>query len=203
MVNKNKSELNSPFDNILNSIAESQLNFYYNLNFTPNILTTLSLLTGIGCIYAVYKDSYILAAILWLISYFYDTIDGKFARKYNMTSKFGDYYDHISDITIALGVSIMLFYKISAIKENKYFLIKSVIFFGILCILAYIHIMCQEMITTSKESHILKSINVLPKFNKKTCYDYIKYLRFFGIGTLILILGIYMLYIKYFNIVKS
>ena len=117
MVNKLQPELNSPIDNIFMLIADSQLNFYYNLNFTPNMLTTLSLLTGIGSVYAIYKDSYVLAAILWLVSYFYDCIDGKFARKYNMISKFGDYYDHISDLIKSVGVFFIIkYYKIKIIN---------------------------------------------------------------------------------------
>ena len=32
-------------------------------------------------------------------------MDGDFARKYNMESKFGDYYDHITD---TLGVVIFI-----------------------------------------------------------------------------------------------
>jgi phosphatidylglycerophosphate synthase len=201
MVNKLQPELNSPIDNIFNLIADSQLNFYYNLNFTPNMLTTLSLLTGIGSVYAIYKDSYVLAAILWLVSYFYDCIDGKFARKYNMVSKFGDYYDHISDLIKIVGVFCILYYKISRNKDNTYFIILSILFFGILCIIAYIHTMCQEIIYAKNDSPVLSSYNILPKMSKETCSKNMYYLRFFGLGTIVLLVGLYMLYIKYFNII--
>ena len=32
----------------------------------------------------------------YIIQYFFDTMDGNFARKYNQTSDFGDKLDHIS-----------------------------------------------------------------------------------------------------------
>ena len=33
---------------------------------------------------------------MFLLSYYFDTVDGKFARKYNMATKMGDYLDHTS-----------------------------------------------------------------------------------------------------------
>jgi len=198
MVNKIQPEINNPVDNMFISFAETQLNFYHKLNFTPNQLTTLSLIASIGCIYALYKDYYIIAVILWFVAYLYDTIDGKFARKYNLVSEFGDYYDHLTDFIKIIGVIVVLYYKLSANNENKYFIIKSIIFFGILCILGYIHIMCQEIIYAKHDSPALNYINVLPKMSKDTCLRNMKYLRYFGFGTVILITGLYMLYIKYF-----
>ena len=198
MVNKLQPEINNPVDNLLNSLADSQLNFYHKLHFTPNHLTTISLITGIGCIYALYKDYYILAIILWIISFFYDTIDGKYARKYNMVTKFGDYYDHLTDMTKVIGVIIVLYYKLSANNENNYFIVKSIIFFGILGILAYMHTMCQELIYAKNDSPMLNYINILSKTSTDTCHRNMKYLRYFGLGTIILITGLYMLYIKYF-----
>ena len=46
--------------------------------------------------------NYIISAILYLTRYIFDCIDGFYARKYNMTTVFGDWYDHISDILINL-----------------------------------------------------------------------------------------------------
>ena len=46
------------------------------------------------------NNNYILACIYYFISYFFDVLDGIYAREYNMVSEFGDYYDHIKDIVV-------------------------------------------------------------------------------------------------------
>ena len=51
-----------------------------------------------------------LAAIFYIISYFFDCMDGCYARKYKMTSKFGDYYEHIVDWIRNLAVLLMIIY---------------------------------------------------------------------------------------------
>jgi phosphatidylglycerophosphate synthase len=45
-------------------------------------------------------------------------MDGSYARKYNMTSKFGEYYDHIKDVFANL-ITFYLFYKNEHIN-NKF-----------------------------------------------------------------------------------
>ena len=110
MSRKLKIEDENPIDNFVYDIVEILDPIFYRLNFTPNIITTLSLLTGLLSGYYFYKNNYICIP-LWIISYILDCSDGYFARKYKMTSKFGDYYDHISD-----------FIKITAILTTMYFI---------------------------------------------------------------------------------
>ena len=54
-----------------------------------------------------------LIAIILLIFYFMDCLDGHFARKYNMVTVFGDYFDHFVDI-----LSLSLLYLILVSKIN-------------------------------------------------------------------------------------
>jgi len=48
------------------------------------------------------ENQFALSAFSYLISYMFDCWDGYYARKYNMESKFGDYYDHVSDMFIGI-----------------------------------------------------------------------------------------------------
>ncbi len=69
--------------------------FYY-LNLTPNLVTTISL-------YFCYYSYYYLTKNLSLHLIYYwcyvilDYCDGFMARKYNMVTKFGDFFDHFRD----------------------------------------------------------------------------------------------------------
>ena len=77
---------------------------------TPNMITTLSLVFGLLTCYLYYKSYYVSAGLSYIVSYFFDVMDGYFARIYNMGSVFGSYYDSISDNAVVL-ILLILFYK--------------------------------------------------------------------------------------------
>ena len=56
MVRKLKEHHENPIDNIIYIIVEILDPIFYRLNFTPNIITTLSLITGLLSGYYFYKD---------------------------------------------------------------------------------------------------------------------------------------------------
>jgi phosphatidylglycerophosphate synthase len=70
---------------------------------TPNHLTTLRLLTGVGACAALAVGTpawRICGAILWLLSAFLDRADGELARIGDMTSEKGHRYDYFSDVMV-------------------------------------------------------------------------------------------------------
>jgi archaetidylinositol phosphate synthase len=70
---------------------------------TPNHLTTLRLLTGLGACVAVALGTPagdLWGGLLWLISAFLDRADGELARVGNMMSAKGHAYDYASDAII-------------------------------------------------------------------------------------------------------
>lgn len=192
MVNKIPDNIDNPIDTFLYKIIDNHLEFYNNNNFTPNKITTLSLISGLLSGYSFYKDQYILSALLFLLSYYFDCADGKFARKYNMVTKFGDIYDHISDVT-KVGVLILLMYYKSKNKlDNKF---KKIIIPGIiLLILLILFFECQEKIYDKKESDTLLLTNI---FTQDQCKENIKYLRYFSPVTLIMYIIIIILSWRY------
>ena len=115
---KINSNYENPLDNILINIADNLCPIAYNYKFTPNILTTISLIfCGISALLLL-NSYYFIAALFFLISYYFDCMDGHFARKYNMVTKFGDYYDHVADITKILLI-LYIFY---IIDSKKFFI---------------------------------------------------------------------------------
>ena len=53
----------------------------------------------------------LLFALLYALGYFFDCVDGIFARRYGMTSRLGDMYDHVTDVTVTVGVLIVVMKK--------------------------------------------------------------------------------------------
>ena len=70
---------------------------FYRMGLSPNVFTTLSLIFALASGYFLRNRAYAIAGSCWFINYFFDSIDGNFARRYNMMSQFGDWYDHATD----------------------------------------------------------------------------------------------------------
>lgn len=181
-------EHENPIDNINLDLMDKLCPFFKRLNFTPNGLTTLSLFFGIISIYFLYKYKVILFGIFYYVSYLFDCIDGHYARKYKMVSKFGDYYDHIKDFVVVLGIFIVLYYRYCVNNKVCSIFICYVIVISILMIA---QLGCQEKIYNKDESGTLS-------FSKNLCVctDHnIKITRWFGCGSwiILLIIGIFFL----------
>ena len=67
------------------------------------------------------------------LSYFFDCMDGNFARTYKMQTKFGDYYDHIKDVIIMLIFALILFiYKDIPLNYKIALLVAVIMTFGVM-----------------------------------------------------------------------
>lgn len=78
----------------------------YNLGMTPNQLTVLALVSGVGSGVSFYFGQSLLAvALLWL-SGLLDVLDGSVARLSNSSSAFGGFMDLIFDRTVETVVII-------------------------------------------------------------------------------------------------
>mgnify|MGYP001256029413 CR=1 FL=1 len=93
----------------LSKLIVKTLPFWNKLGFTPNKLTTLGLISSILCIYYIINRN-ILPSILFLIlRLYFDYADGLLARKYNQVTKFGEYYDHITDALYGISLFYVMF----------------------------------------------------------------------------------------------
>lgn len=178
----------NPIDNSLIDVCEDVSNPLINLGFTPNMITTIGTMFGILSVYCVYMDKYIPAFIFFWLSYFLDCLDGFYARKYKLYSKFGDYYDHIRDIIIGLFFTSIVFYKLKT-KNEKIFFVTILI---LICLLTCTHMGCQEK--NSNNTIHNDTLNILTNL----CRDKsdIKYTRYVGMGTLNLVLSFFILYLN-------
>lgn len=182
----------NPIDNLILHIADIIQPVFYKLGFVPNTLTTFSLVFWLCGLYFFINDKkyYTYYAVFFMsLSYFFDCFDGHFARSYNMVTKFGDYYDHFSD----LFKFISLIYVIYVKYTSKFFIIMAFILFWLL--LMCVHMGCQELYYGSPVDtlFLLKYFCIANKNNVK---DIMNITRYFGCGTWQLIVFLCVIYLK-------
>lgn len=183
MVNKLADQYECPVDKYILSFIDTHIRFYRKMGFTPNMLTTFSILAAILTVYEIFKGNFAIAAFLWLVAYYFDCADGKFARKYNMVTKIGDLYDHFGDIFKYVIVIYALFYssKRKITKKQWWFLF--IILF--LTLLSFIHLGYQERIYDKKEESVyLHFLSNILTFWDKHPHTTIQVTKHFGCGTL-------------------
>jgi phosphatidylglycerophosphate synthase len=178
----------NPIDNYLLKIVEKVTPFFRKMKLTPNDLTSFSLLFGISSIYFIYKGNYILGSILYLVSYFFDCCDGYYARKYNMVTEFGDYYDHVKDILVYIGLIFVVHTKYITKQTRQ--IVYPILF--ILFILTVIHFGCQERIYNKDGS---KTLNCMRKLCPGNPYKNILVTRYVGSGTFVMVTMLIIIYL--------
>jgi len=96
-------------EGLYNNLAPKIAPFLYEkLGLTPNMITTLGNLIGAFSVAFIIKKKYETGAFLAIIRQILDGLDGYVARKYNLSSKFGNLYDHISDRIFGTTITIIL-----------------------------------------------------------------------------------------------
>jgi phosphatidylglycerophosphate synthase len=185
-------EYDNPIDNFLLDIGDYVLPFFKNTGHTPNMLTTYSLIFGLISVYFLYKDNLFNFAICFIVSYIFDCWDGYMARIYSMTSKFGDLYDHISDLTVGFLLAYVAYSKYKH-KLNIYLIIVIIV----MTYLVHKHIGCYQKVYKENNN---KKENETIDFTTQLCPNKndITWVRYFGLGTynVIFLVGL-MYYLKY------
>jgi phosphatidylglycerophosphate synthase len=178
MGKKIPDHLDDPFDNALYRFCNVLSEPFYKTKHTPNIITTYSLITGILACYFLYKQNIYAFVALYVISYFFDCFDGYFARRYGMTSKFGDIYDHAKDTIVNLLLVFIMFYyyRQSITYTNAAIMV-------MLFVLFTTHMGCQQKHYKSENQDKMKeTIDAYEIMCKDK--EQLRYTRYFGPGML-------------------
>lgn len=173
----------------------------YSIGITPNIVTTTRLITTIyGFLYLFANKYYRLSSIFFIVSYFGDCLDGHMARKYNLDTEFGDYYDHFVDYFVLF----IAFYYFSVKIDPSNDWIMIVIF--ILGILSLIEIGCEErylkVMGIGKDSGMLNCTTALcPEYiiEDDELEDFMEFSRLWGFGTFALFISIFIWNFEHFE----
>lgn len=184
------NHIDNPIDNILIGICEYICEFFHKTGHTPNMITTYSLIFGLLSCYFINQKKLLLFSVFYFLSYFFDCLDGHYARKYDMATDLGDMYDHAKDALVLILV-LYITYKNSYHNINGLIII--VIFLSIF--LSLVHLSCQENNCDDKFKdknngyfHLFMSL-----CGKK---ENIYWTRYFGTGTLTTILILLICYIN-------
>ena len=114
--------------------SSNNLLYEYGFNkklcfFDPNLITTVGLLVTLLAAYFFYYDKPLCIIILLIIlRSALDIYDGMIARKCNKTSKFGKYFDIISDSIFSLLFILLTYSKINKKYNIKYLLLVYILF---------------------------------------------------------------------------
>ena len=193
----NGKKINTIFENPIDhyivkaceKVAEAIRKNDTNKIITPNMITTVGLIIGVISIYLLYKKKYYLAFVFFWLCYFFDCLDGYYARRYDMVTQFGDYYDHFRDIFVNVAVSILIYNQLKTPNQKSVFLIVVIVF----SIFMLTHFGCQELNSSVQENN--KTLAILSSMI--SCKEYIKYTKYFGSGTFITIISGFILYLNF------
>lgn len=182
----------NPLDNFLIQLSEDVCPYAYSMGFTPNMITTLSNITCILTIILLLNANYYWAALAIMIMYYFDCLDGHFARKYDMVTVFGDYYDHLSDLLKIIAILLVLYY----INPDKFYkIIPVIVFMGIMMA---IHMGCQELLYENNESNTLEPAKCLCPVKNQNDTNIIKKTlestKLFGCGTFYITIALSIIY---------
>ena len=187
-------EYENKFDILLYQISDKLCPYAKDLGMTPNIITTLSNVFCIITLILLLKSYYIIAIFTYIISYYFDCMDGHMARKYKMFTKYGDLYDHISDIIKSLSIVMVLIY----INYKKFLVVLPVLI--LLFIGTNIQLGCQELYKNNKGKFLDFTQNMCPVKNsndKQSILNVMKYTKYINSGTYNIFICIIFIYYYY------
>ncbi len=186
------SYLESPVDNGIYYIIEKIAPSVYSMGFTPNMITTLGNVCTLIFIYFFIQKRFYLSALFFFLSYMFDCLDGYLARSYNMTTEFGDLYDHTSDLLKTLSYIYLLF------TTNRQMLFKILPIILVSMVLTFIHFAHQEIYYGKPGDSI--TLQLFTMFSlaktKEEAEQYLPLTRYFGCGSTILLMTIIIIMYK-------
>jgi phosphatidylglycerophosphate synthase len=185
---KIEKQYENPIDNfILDYICEPLSDKFHKWQMNPNSITIIGFLFSLISFWFLYNYKIHYFIMFHILAYVCDCLDGYIARKYNETSKFGDFFDHITDLIQNI---IFLYLIINVYDFLKY---KRLVYLTVgLLIGMFITQGCQEKIMKSENSSII--LGCFKTMCFKPFSNNIKILRFLGAGTF----QLYIIIISYY-----
>jgi phosphatidylglycerophosphate synthase len=185
-------EYENPMEILILEGARVMCPYFYSMGFTPNGITTLSIIFGLLSVFLIYKGFIMLGLISFVISYIFDCMDGYYARTYDMTSEFGEYYDHISDLVCMISLACVIIYRYWEFIDIPAVLVISIALIGDL-----IHFGCQSKFYDIRHNIDKNEITKLKKICVFTNEGTLNYLKYLSSTTLVVATCGIVLYLEY------
>jgi hypothetical protein len=185
--------LDNPYDSLMRYFGDKSLPILKSLHFTPNILTLIGGIFMISSITCILKYKFGYAALFYAIAYWFDCVDGQYARNYGLTSKDGEQFDHFLDIVRNILTCISIY--IIKIPTSK-----KLIFAALYIISTLTNVYASNCIQNYYYSHTKTDDKYHMKDQMKFCRQQptqkLQYVRYFGSGTKILVIILFLLYLS-------
>ena len=132
-------------------------------------------------------------SFFYFLGYYFDCIDGPMARKYNMVTLFGDWYDHITDMICFSWIIYILINQYSLLEHNFICIILLVYLLGLIG-----YVGSQEKIynKNNKDKQISYSLYFTTFFIKDE-YRFFKYYKFFCFTNSVVLFSIIPNFLSY------
>jgi phosphatidylglycerophosphate synthase len=167
------------------NIVAPTLDFWKDLGFTPNGLTTLGLFSSAAAVHSFWTQKPLLFVLFIAMRMYFDYADGMFARKYKMTSNIGDYYDHTVDAFFMIGFLVVMW-------KLNYPAAVFILLFGAISVFS-INMACIER---SSKNYIHKSsTQVMSMFEINTFCDSACPMKYFDNSCLYLVMCLIVLFV--------
>jgi phosphatidylglycerophosphate synthase len=183
-------EYENPLDALILKLTDFLCPYFKEMNLTPNDLTTFSIFSALLSVYAIYKGHIILGCVFFIASYIFDCMDGHYARTYGMTTKFGDYYDHISDAITIFAILSVIIHRYG--KEISVFTFVSLV---LALLFSSMHFGCLEKFYDKEEEG--ESLSYFKNMCKVKDKETMKMLGIFSSNTTVIVTCLIILYLEY------
>jgi len=100
-----------PIDSVIIDMCAAVAPFFKETGHTANAITFEGGILSAYSLYLLYNYDVKNFALFYALGYAFDCLDGHFARRYKMVSKFGEYFEHIKDILTTVGYFYILLKK--------------------------------------------------------------------------------------------
>lgn len=170
------AELDNPIDNVMLSMCEPLCIIFKERECSPNTITTIANIFRGWALMCLWYGEPFRFAFFYTAGHLFDCMDGHYARKYNMCTQFGDYYDHVSDNFWG----ILIFHYIYT--HNIYLVPIHLLFLGAMAVHMGVQQQYVRQMGVSNSRGVLDLLT-LPFYKK----EWIRWTRHFGCGTFILV----------------
>jgi len=187
-MHKLEIDMEGPVDIVFLQLTEWITPFFHKTGHTPNMITTYSLVMGLGAAYCLWKGYIKSFIVLFLVSYLFDCVDGYMARRYGQETVFGDYYDHTADI-IKFLITLYVF----ILKYSWGILLPVLISIGILLAISCVYLGCSQKYRKRTESRE-ESIDILMTFC--SAEDTIHWVKYCSNGAVMLAVVVGVIYLE-------
>lgn len=184
-MNKLPDNYENPVDVWILRFTSRCLSPLYATCHTPNMITTYSFVFGLLSIWCLYKNRPFAFAVAYALSYVFDCMDGQFARRYHMSTAFGDLYDHVTDLIVWLLLCVVVY------RQKRHLLspyILAVVFTAGAGLM--LHMGCQQRLYAGSDTETLDVLR-----DSCRCDDWVQRTRFFGPGAFNLVIVCIVVYL--------